>query len=302
MIRSFEFLKKVIDSISEHIAVIDEQGVIRFTNRAWNNFGRANGCSIADDWIGINYLLVCDNAGKKGDEYGEKASLGIRSVINGAASFSLEYPCHSPTDKRWFMMSTTTFEHHQRMFFIISHANITKRKLAEEYALSLSRIDGLTSLFNRRHFDAFFAEEWRRCSRLRLPITLAMMDIDHFKLLNDTYGHQYGDECLKKIATVLKKFAKRPGDISARYGGEEFVLVFGNSTVEKILPILHKLKAEIIDLNLPNKSSPTLPYVTITIGVATTYPSQESEKESLLEKADMLLYKGKANGRNRIEY
>ena len=219
MIRSFEFLKKVVDAISEHIVVIDERGAILFTNRAWNTFGQENDSVIHDDWTGINYLFVCDHAADRGDEYGKKVSTGIRDVIQGKASFYFEYPCHSPDRKRWFMMSVSGFEHNQSRYIIISHRNITERKLAEEYALSLSQIDGLTSLFNRRYFDTFFADEWKRCSRLGLPLTLAMLDIDHFKLLNDTYGHQYGDECLIKIGGVIKKYTKRPGDISARYGG-----------------------------------------------------------------------------------
>lgn len=302
MLKSYEFLKKIIDSIAEHIVVLDLHGEILFTNRAWNAFAQENQCLIYDDWTRLNYLAVCDEAAKMGDEYGKKASAGIRDVIDGLPSFYFEYPCHSPDRKRWFMMTAKIFEYDSCRYCLISHINITERKIAEEYALNLSQVDGLTGLFNRRHFDLFFHDEWKRCSRLGLPITLAMIDIDHFKLLNDTYGHQSGDQCLIMLSSVIARYAKRPGDIAARYGGEEFVMVFGNSTNEMIMPTISELMNEIRSLNIPNRQSPTSPTLTVCMGIATAYPSRDATEDELIKKADTLLYKAKENGRNRIEY
>lgn len=301
MINSYEFLKSVIDSITEHIVVIDQEGVIQFVNNSWVKFSEGNNSPITNAWLGINYLQACNKSAAMGDELAPKAAEGIRKVLNAEQKlFCLEYPCHSPDEKRWFVMRVTPFQLDDKAFYVLSHQNITERKLAEEEVLAQSRIDGLTNIANRRYFDEFLDSEWGRCVRLKLPITIAIIDIDHFKLLNDTYGHQAGDDCLRKIGPVLKTFATRPGDICARYGGEEFSIVFGNTTVEKILGIINKLLDAIRDLKIPNEKSPTMLTVTASIGVATMYPDSQTNKEELIKAADTLLYSAKKNGRNQI--
>ncbi len=302
MIQTFEFLKLLIDSISEHMVVIDQYGEIQFTNKAWDKFSQDNECVTISDWIGTNYLISCDQAAEMGDDHASKAASGIRQVINGLDSFYLEYPCHSPDEKRWFMMRATPFDYENTPYIIISHQNITERKLAEEQVTLLSRQDGLTGLANRRCFDEFLLTEWSRCSRLNFPITVAMLDLDHFKMLNDTYGHQSGDDCLVKISKVLAEFANRPGDICARYGGEEFVLVFGNSTTEQLTDIINDLQSKIRELKIPNENAPTSQYVTASIGVKTMVPDRNSSEKELLKAADKLLYSAKENGRNRVIY
>lgn len=223
---SYEFLALVLDSITEHIVVIDETGEIQFVNKSWSAFGNNDACVIGGDWSHVNYLAECDKASAMGDDFGTMAGAGIRAVVESREMFfDFEYPCHSPSEKRWFMMRVTPFQVSAKKYYVISHQNITKRKLAEEDVRNLAKIDGLTDISNRRAFDEFFDEEWNRCSRLKKPISLAIVDIDHFKLLNDDYGHQSGDECLIRVGALLKELAKRPGDMCARYGGEEFVLV-----------------------------------------------------------------------------
>jgi diguanylate cyclase (GGDEF)-like protein len=300
MLHSHEFLKKVLDSVSEHIVVTDETGVILLTNKGWDQFGRANDCRVDIAWVGTSYLEVCEQAARMGDEFGTAASEGIRQVIAGQACFQLEYPCHSPEEKRWFLMSANSFPHADRTYLVISHRDITQRRLAEELALALARLDGLTGLFNRRTFDEFLQNEWRRCTRLHLPITLAMLDIDHFKILNDTYGHQYGDECLARLGAVIGKYARRPGDMCARYGGEEFVMVFGNSTAAQTLPLMHALMEDIRALDLANEKAPTEGRVTVSIGVASMWPAAGLDRQEVLQRADELLYRAKSNGRNTI--
>lgn len=140
----------------------------------------------------------------------------------------------------------------------------------------------------------------RRCQRLNKPISLAMLDLDHFKLLNDTYGHHVGDECLKAVSQLLKKTGKRPDDICARYGGEEFVIVYGGTLLEQATVLVRKLLHEISSLNIPNKNSPTSPILTASVGIATMYPNSQNNVENLIIRADELLYLAKKNGRNRI--
>lgn len=295
-------LQKVIHSLSDHIAVLDSEGCIVFTNQAWNRFGAENSCCQESGWEGVNYLEACDEAARTGDEFGKHAAIGIAKVIRGEERFQLEYPCHSPSEKRWFLMNVVGLEHDRCRYVAISHVNITLRKLAEEHAYNLSMTDGLTGLFNRRHFDNFLSDEWKRCARLRLPLTVAMIDIDHFKLLNDSYGHQYGDQCLIKVAGVLKGYARRPSDICARYGGEEFVLVFGNCTTDMMRQELDKLMDEIRGLQLPNANAPTAGTVTVSIGVSTQYPLPRTKESIAVGEADAALYKAKQGGRNRIEF
>ncbi len=301
MIESYDFLKAVLDTISKHIVVIDDKGNIIFANKSWGTFGQDNECSIETSWNRINYLNECDKAAAMGDEFGAKAANGIRSVINADESdFYFEYPCHSPEEERWFMMRVKTFTLEKTNYHVISHQNITERKQAEEEVLSLSRIDGLTGIANRRYFNEFLENEWRRCNRLASPISLAMIDLDHFKLLNDTYGHLVGDECLKSVGQVLKGVGKRPNDICARYGGEEFTIVYGNTNLEQAKVLVNKILNDVRLLNIPNKQSPTLPILTISVGLAEMYPSNQNSEKDLIRKSDELLYLAKERGRNRV--
>ncbi len=301
MIESYNFLKSVIDTVTEHIVVIDIKGNILFVNKTWKSFGQNNACLFDEQWKGVNYLSECDKAADMGDDFGLKAADGIRRVIQGEEDeFYFEYPCHSPDKKRWFMMRVTPFTIPEGRCFVISHQNITERKLAEEEVLNLARIDGLTDIPNRRYFNEFLDSEWKRCQRLNIPISLAIIDLDHFKYLNDTYGHQAGDDCLKSVGKILKKYVKRPSDICARYGGEEFSLVYGNTGLEQAKRLTRQLLNEIHSLNIPNKNSPIMPTLTASIGLATMQPNSDNSKTDLIKKSDESLYSAKESGRNKI--
>ena len=303
MIDSYAFLKLTIDSISEHIVVIDHTGLIRFINRAWQNFGQENHCVINNDWENVNYLSVCDASAAAGEEFGVNASKGLRSIINGESNhFQIEYPCHSNDTARWFMMTASPVIYADSTFLVISHRDITKRKLAEIEVQMLSLTDGLTRAPNRRCFDQFIDAELQRCARSHFPISLAMIDVDHFKLLNDHYGHLAGDECLVKIGALLNSIRKRPGDLCARFGGEEFVYVLGNTTQEQALVVITKILELIRELNIPNQGSSASPNMTVSIGLATIFPDMHSDKLDLINSADQKLYAAKEGGRNRVVF
>lgn len=164
----------------------------------------------------------------------------------------------------------------------------------------LTAIDGLTQIANRRSLDVNLATEWQRALRKREPLGLIMIDVDHFKLFNDTYGHQAGDECLREVAGALKDFARRPGDLAARYGGEEFVLVLTNATTQQASIIAERLRDRIVELAIPHQSS-SHGSVTASFGVASLTPSsQHKGPEALLLAADQALYRAKESGRNRV--
>ena len=176
-------------------------------------------------------------------------------------------------------------------------------RLANGKLSHLAETDGLTGLPNRRAFDHRIDAEWRRHSRDRQPLSLALFDIDFFKRYNDHYGHQAGDDCLRRVAAVLAGAIHRAGDSVARYGGEEFVMVLpGNS--DGAQEVLHHVQAELKQLAIPHAASEVAPYITLSVGLCTTAPTGPSAQggfDDLIERADQALYAAKAQGRNRIE-
>ena len=296
-----DFHEAVVDSLTEHIVVIDRHGTIRYANSAWSRFGEENGLVPNRDWTGADYLAVCDAAAEDGDDDGRRAALGIRSVISAEKPlFALEYPCHSRDERRWFMMRITPLRQPHLARFVISHQTITERKLAEERAEKLSLLDGLTGLSNRRHFDFFLTNEWRRAARGNKPLSLILFDVDSFKALNDHRGHLAGDECLRKIGECVRSFGKRPGDLAARYGGEEFAVVLADADAGPAAEIAERLRVAIRDLQIPHGHSDVDRWVTVSVGVATLNPQMEASEKDLIRLADTAMYESKQSGRNRV--
>ena len=221
----YDFIKSVLDVSTDSIVVLEASGDVVFANTHWNEFGRENGFLSAYDWGGANYLAVCDVAAESGDADAARAAEGIRKVSRAEQdSYYLEYPCHSPVGQRWFMMKVSQFVLSDTQYLVVIHQDITQRKNAEEEVAKLARLDDLTGIPNRRNFEEALSLQWNRSIRMKTPISLAMIDIDHFKQVNDTYGHSIGDKYLTFLASIFSKVAKRPDDICARYGGDEFAL------------------------------------------------------------------------------
>ncbi|HQY47142.1 MAG TPA: diguanylate cyclase [Usitatibacteraceae bacterium] len=168
------------------------------------------------------------------------------------------------------------------------------RKLEE-----LSVTDALTGLSNRRHFDRLLAAEWSRSARRGCPFTVLMVDVDHFKRFNDRYGHPAGDDCLARIAGVLKTFSRRSGDVAARYGGEEFAIVYSDMPSDVAARMAESVRQGVEGLAVPHEDSP-FGRVTLSIGVATMAASRDIAAEAVLKRADEALYEAKASGRNAV--
>ena len=165
----------------------------------------------------------------------------------------------------------------------------------------LSTTDGVTGISNRRRFDERLAAEWMRCGRHHLPLAVVLIDIDHFKLYNDHYGHQAGDACLIQVAQVLKAFARRPGDVAARYGGEEFVLLLPDVPLPEAVTVAERCMASQREAALAHPRSPTAPYITASMGIASLVPRPGTSSDTLVHAADAALYRAKYGGRNRFE-
>jgi diguanylate cyclase (GGDEF)-like protein len=166
-------------------------------------------------------------------------------------------------------------------------------------AEALSRIDALTRLANRRAFDTALEDEWRRRQRAGEPLSLAMCDIDFFKLFNDHYGHAKGDHCLAAIGSILRQSCRRPGDMAARYGGEEFVLLLPGTTGEAALEIARETLELLRIAAMPHAQSPH-GIVTMSMGLATVVPSADIGPWDLVAMADRQLYAAKREGRNTV--
>lgn len=174
-----------------------------------------------------------------------------------------------------------------------------KLYVANKELQRLATTDGLTGVANRRMFDELARREWRRCMRVKQPMSLVMVDVDHFKAYNDTYGHQAGDACLKAVAAQVARAAPRASDLAARYGGEEFVLVLGDTTLDGARWVANNIRQHVSDLRMQHSASPAR-HVTISCGVASVTPYDGLPLEALLKAADGAMYRAKAQGRNAV--
>jgi len=164
----------------------------------------------------------------------------------------------------------------------------------------LNNVDGLTGLANRKHLDQYLDEEWRRGCRSRKPLSFLMVDVDHFKLYNDSCGHVAGDEVLRQVAGALRDGCRRPADLAARYGGEEFAIVLPETDAPELFWFGETLRRAVSDLDLSHPASPTARQLTVSIGGATVTPAAGEELQELLKAADLALYEAKKQGRNRV--
>ncbi len=169
---------------------------------------------------------------------------------------------------------------------------------ANQYLQNIANLDGLTQIPNRRQFDEYLNQEWRRLSREKLPLSLILCDIDYFKDYNDYYGHLAGDTCLKEVAQTIERAVKRPADLVARYGGEEFAVIMPNTNAEGALRVAELIQLEIKQLKIPHSQSKVSAYITLSLGISSQVPTQESLAKFLIDAADQVLYAAKKQGRD----
>lgn len=197
------------------------------------------------------------------------AILGAAGVIGGIATYNLEHALRT---------------------------NFLETRLLNE----LAERDGLTGLYNRRIFDDFIRRIWRQSRREDAAIAIIFVDIDYFKIYNDLYGHQAGDDCLKKVASSIARCAKRPFDFCARYGGEEFVLVLYGPPDDYARNLPEQIRRDVMDLAIPHEGSHAASFVTVSIGVALARAGSNRSLAGAIQTADEALYEAKREGRNRV--
>ncbi|RLC04092.1 MAG: hypothetical protein DRH90_09565 [Deltaproteobacteria bacterium] len=200
-------------------------------------------------------------------------------------------------------VSVVASNHNQDTQVIVME-DITEREKAQEDLLEankrlevLARIDGLTNVSNRRHFDELLHQEWGRLKRENGELALLLCDIDYFKDYNDTYGHLEGDQCLKDIAQTINSTLQRPSDMAARYGGDEFVIILPNTMLEGALHLAEDIRDNICRLHTRHKT-PVADHVTVTIGASSGFPGDALPEDKFIWLADKALYEAKMKGRN----
>lgn len=171
---------------------------------------------------------------------------------------------------------------------------------ANQLLQHISATDGLTGVANRRQFDGVLEVEWARASRNRLWLALILLDIDYFKLYNDTYGHQAGDACLKTVASILVGSIHRPEDMVARYGGEEFAIVLPGTELAGAATVADRIRTRVESIEIAHTGSQVSKYVTLSVGVAAAIPRKDNTPTTLIAAADEALYQAKHEGRNRV--
>ncbi|MEO1181035.1 MAG: sensor domain-containing diguanylate cyclase, partial [Cyanobacteria bacterium J06636_28] len=212
---------------------------------------------------------------------------------------------HKQGNWRWMLCRETIFKWNQDgtpLQLLGTATDITVHKKNAEALqqqnqelTALARVDALTQIANRRAFDEFLSNAW--AARNHTPLTLILCDIDYFKLYNDTYGHQAGDECLRLVAQALKKAVKRQPDLVARYGGEEFAVVLPNTALAGAKHVAQTIQTTVQALDIEHRLSTVRPYVTISLGIATVSSTANGSPQELIAAADQGLYQAKSEGR-----
>src|SRR2546427_10783229 len=159
--------------------------------------------------------------------------------------------------------------------------------------------DGPTRVGNRRYFDSYLVTEVRRAAREKAPVSLILSDVDHFKAFNDCYGHQAGDDCLRRVAAALSSAGRRPADLAARYGGEGFAMVLPGTVLDGAVDVGQAVSRVIGGFAIPPSRSAVDQNVTLSPGGVSLIPEKETSSEDLIQHADQALYQAKQQGRNR---
>lgn len=166
----------------------------------------------------------------------------------------------------------------------------------------LAREDALTGTANRRAFAEHLDRAWRTALREQQPVSILMVDIDHFRAFNEAYGHQQGDSCIRAVANAIRHVAGRCSDVVSRYGGEEFVVVLGNTPLDGALKVGEQMRAAIESLAISQHPSLSPAFVTVSVGVTSTVPVRGAQPETFLLAADRALHAAKEEGRNQVAY
>jgi diguanylate cyclase (GGDEF)-like protein len=294
---SRQFLQSTLDALATQIAILDESGRIIAVNAAWGRQETGNPLVGAACGEGTNYLDACRSALGNGVEEATTIATGIGAVfLNSRKEFSLEYPCHTPSERRWFSVRATRFQGSREVRVVVAHEDITQRKMAEEQLLHDAFHDSLTDLPNR----ALFMDRLRRAilrtkRQSGYRFAVLFLDLDGFKVVNDSLGHATGDQLLIAIGRRLEQGMRR-GDTLTRLGGDEFAILADDINDLNDATLMAERIRE--DLKAPFSVTGHEVFATASIGIALGTKDRD-RPEDLLRDADTAMYRAKALGKER---
>jgi len=289
-----ERLRTIVNHMAEGLLIIEADGRIQYTNPACDHYlgyreNELAGLSIAEllsPMVTQEYL----------DYFAMHAANPDTAHNHGTREVAIR---HRTGHALSMDLTLTPMYLRQPLYIGLLH-DITHHKQSEDALQRAAYLDPLTKIANRRHFDSFLEKEWQRSVRNGGVLSLVVLDVDHFKLYNDSLGHPAGDTCLQQVAQTIDSHACRPGDLAARYGGEEFVMLFSETEADSAMLLAETIRATIEALHLPHPRSTTSAWITVSIGVATIRPHQLDNREALFVAADRALYVAKEAGRNQV--
>lgn len=297
-------LREVLDAVPVGVAVYDSQDRLMIVNQ---EVSRQHPYCSDGEVVGQTYEklmrrtlaqgLIPDAVGRE-DEW-----LAVRMAGRGASQTPMLRHTHDGQWVHFHEIRTSSG------YLVMTRQDITPLvekglalEKANEQLMRLSTTDGLTGIASRRQFDQTLQSEWQRCARNRSHLALLMIDIDHFRQYNETYGHQTGDECLRQVARILVMCAKRSGELVARYGGEEFAILLPATDAEDAMAIGQRCVQEIANARIAHADAPQSPWLSVSVGVASMVATPGETRATLLMQADSALYCAKKAGRARAEY
>lgn len=303
------FYRLALDALVSQIVILNADGEIIAANESWTRSvsGDCDRCHRLQHHS--NYFQACQRALIDGVHEAAIIVAGIRDVLAGKQElFQFEYPDPGHEESNWFCVRVTRFEADGDTRIVVAHDDISRQKQAEMKLQEMKRIlemeaatDVLTGLANRRGLNRTLEQEWKRNQRTQTPLSLAVLDVDHFKEFNDHYGHLAGDDCLRRLAGVIKANMRRPGDFAARYGGEEFAVILPGTNESGAATVLTNILEAVRRLEICHPATTVRQgIVTVSIGCATTLPQRFEIPDSLLMLADKALYAAKSHGRDQL--
>ncbi|MDD2920135.1 diguanylate cyclase [Rhodoferax sp.] len=288
-----QFQQAVFDSISAQIAVLDQTGTIVQTNAAWSDYASR---FHFEKSVGRNYLTLLADQFVMAPATVEAVAAGMAQIVAGETLFfhhlePIQCQCH----ECWFTLKITPV-HDAARRLVVTHEDVSVLKQAELASLALANVDALTGAFSRHHFLKLAEQELMRSVRYALPLVALMLDLDHFKQINDSYGHSAGDAVLKGFVQTVKSVL-RESDVIGRIGGEEFAVLLPNTTQQGGVALAHRI-LESVRSSSVDICGLRIPY-TVSVG-AGCLTNQKSFAE-LLGQCDTALYRAKHGGRDRLE-
>ena len=289
-----ERLRTIVNNMAEGLLIIEADGRIQYTNPACDHYLGYRENELAGRSIGE--LLTPLVTQEYLDYFAMYAANPETAHNHGTREVAIR---HSNGQVLAMDLTLTPMYLRQPLYIGLLH-DITHHKLSENALQLAAHIDPLTRIANRRQFDSFMETAWQRAMRSHSSLSLVVLDVDHFKLYNDSLGHPAGDACLQQVAQAIARHACRPGDLAARYGGEEFVLLFSDTDADSATTLAETIRAHVENLHIPHPRSPTSAWITVSIGVASMRPQQLDKRSTLFVAADRALYAAKESGRNQV--